>query len=242
METRQIFTASPLRNFSYIVHNTTVAWVIDPYHAWQIEDYLEQHQLQLRAIINTHEHADHTCGNAELRQKSGCEIWAHKNAETRIPHVTRTLDQDDVIAVSPTHSLKVWDTPGHTFAHVCLLALHRGQPHGIFTGDTLFNAGVGNCHHGGDAQTLHQTINNKFHTLPDDVVIYPGHEYWQHNLAFTLSVEPDNTTARELLAEIKKDSSPPLSTMALERQVNVFMEKKHDKENFLRLRRLRDKW
>ena len=81
-----------------------------------------------------------------------------------------------------------------------------------------------------------------FTPCPDDVVIYPGHEYWQNNLAFTLSIEPDNTAAQDLLAKLKKDNQHPLSTMALERQVNVFMQKKHDRENFLRLRSLRDDW
>ena len=245
MQIEQIYTGSPLRNFSYIVHGGDgLAYVIDPFYSQQIVDALERLQLRVRAIINTHEHWDHIRGNAELRRQTGCEIWAHAGARRAISDVNRGLAQDDVIAFTPQQALKVLDTPGHTFAHVCLLAVEDGRPLGVFCGDTLFNAGVGNCHNGGDAKTLARTIQDKFCSLPDDVCIYPGHEYWENNLRFTLSVEPHNQRAQELLTQVERGELPR-GTIALEREVNTFMRvatKDRATAEFLRLRALRDKW
>ena len=246
MQIEQIYTGSPLRNYSYIVHGGEdgYAYVIDPYYSQQIVDVLERLQLQVRAIINTHEHWDHIRGNAELQQHTGCEIWAHAGARQALPNLDRVLAQDDVIEFTPQQALKVLDTPGHTFAHVCLLSIEDGRPTGVFCGDTLFNAGVGNCHHGGDARTLAQTILTKFCCLPDDVCIYPGHEYWENNLRFTLSVEPHNQRAQELLAQVERGELPR-GTLALEREVNAFIRvasREQYTAEFLRLRALRDQW
>ena len=247
MQIEQLYTDSPLRNFTYIVHGGDgYAYVIDPFYSQQIVDVLARLQLQLRAIINTHEHWDHIRGNTELQQHTGCEIWAHAGARQAIPNIDRVLAQDDLITFTPQQALKVLDTPGHTFAHVCLLAIAEGQPTGVFCGDTLFNAGVGNCHHGGDAETLARTIRDKFCSLPDDVCIYPGHEYWENNLRFTLSVEPDNQRAKQLLAQVAQGKLPR-STIALEREVNTFMrietpDSAAARAKFLCLRALRDKW
>ena len=248
MQIEQIYTDSPLRNYSYVIYGDDgIAYVVDPFYSEQISAVLARLQLRLRAIINTHEHWDHIRGNAELRQQSGCEIWAHAGARKFIPNVDRVLAQDDLIEFSPQHALKVLDTPGHTFAHVCLLAIVAGEPTGIFCGDTLFNAGVGNCHNGGDARTLAETLRDKFYPLPDTVRVYPGHDYWENNLRFTLSVEPHNHQAQQLLAQVRRGEMLPCSTLALERQVNTFMRIEAPADAaattaFLRLRARRDKW
>jgi len=247
MQIEQIYTGSPLRNFSYIVHGGDgFAYVIDPFYSQQIVDALDRLQVRLRAIINTHEHWDHTRGNAALRRHTGCEVWAHAGARHAIPDIDRVLAEDDVITFTPQQALKVLDTPGHTFAHVCLLTIEDGRPASVFCGDTLFNAGVGNCHNGGDAETLARTIRDKLCSLPDDVRIYPGHEYWENNLRFTLSIEPHNRRAQELLVQVEQGKLPR-GTIALEREVNTFVrvdtgDRTAATQEFLRLRALRDEW
>src|SRR6185436_6647729 len=107
--------------------------------------------------------------------------------------VDRGLRAGDVIRVGKTVELECLDTPGHTMSHVCLLA-HGDKP-AIFSGDTLFNAGAGNCHNGGHPAELYATFANQLSRLNDATRVYPGHDYLVNNLRFTLDREPDNAEA-----------------------------------------------
>src|SRR3546814_2388549 len=90
------------------------------------------------------------------------------------------------------------ETPGHTPIHISLFG-ESDVPH-LLCGDTVFNAGVGNCNRG-DPQVLHATFRNKIAPLPDTTRIYPGHDYIENNLRLTLDREPGNGSARHLSAE-----------------------------------------
>ena len=107
-------------------------------------------------------------------------------------------------------------------SHVCLLS--RTDRPALFCGDTLFNAGAGNCHGGGHPQQLYETFVGQLAKLPDETLIYPGHDYIANNLGFTLDREPDNEKAAELLEQVKdQDPNQPLvSTLALEKEINTF--------------------
>src|SRR3546814_17457403 len=85
-------------------------------------------------------------------------------------------------------------------SHVCLLS--RSDAPGLFSGDTLFNAGAGNCHNGGHPNELYHTFAEQLAKLPDTTRIYPGHDYIANNLRFTLEREPDNGKAEALLREV----------------------------------------
>jgi hydroxyacylglutathione hydrolase len=166
-----------------------------------------------------------------------------------------------VVKVGKTIELEVLDTPGHTRSHVCLLA-HAGQP-ALFCGDTLFNAGAGNCHNGGHPELLYQTFAEQLSRLPDDTLVFPGHDYIENNLSFTLSREPENEQAATLLDEV--DEQDPhrakVTTIGLEREINTFFrlqnpnviahlreafpslpDEPSPKEVFLKLRELRNSW
>ena len=270
MQIQQIYTFSHLRNFSYLLINSTQeALCIDPFDADQIISLIESEGLTLKAIINTHEHFDHYCGNAGLISEFNCEVWAHENAKGKIPGVTRYLKASEEINFGENSYLKVMDTPGHTFAHLCLLAVKEQRPYAVFTGDTLFNAGVGNCHNGGDPEVLYETISQQFQGLADDVWVYPGHDYLENNLKFTLNCEPDNLMAKEILEsrsdmiDEQKDQDFLVTSMKVEREVNTFLRLESEglrkellsnsslaldqtgltnKQVFLTLRSLRNKW
>ena len=132
------------------------------------------------------------------------------------------LEAGDVVRVGRTVELEALDTPGHTMSHICLLS-HTDTP-ALFCGDTLFNAGAGNCHGGGHPQELYQTFVQQLAKLSDATRIYPGHDYWENNLGFTLDREPDNAKAADLLGDVgARDPDDALvSTLGLEKEINTF--------------------
>ena len=147
---------------------------------------------------------------------------AHAKAGGRIPGMFRGLLAGDIIKVGKTVELEALDTPGHTMCHICLCA-HTDQP-ALFSGDTLFNAGAGNCHNGGNAQALYNTFAQQLNKLPANTRIYPGHDYIENNLRFTLDREPDNQAAQAMLDQVRGQSldAPLVTSLALEREVNTF--------------------
>jgi hydroxyacylglutathione hydrolase len=175
--------------------------------------------------------------------------------------MARGLSAGDVIKVGRTVELEALDTPGHTMSHVCLLS-RTDQP-ALFSGDTLFNAGAGNCHNGGHPEALFDTFSQQLAKLRDDTLIYPGHDYIENNLRFTLSREPDNRRAQAMLEKLKGQdpSRAYVSTLAVEREINTFFrltspsviaklreafpdlpETPDPRTVFLKLRELRNKW
>jgi len=194
-------------------------------------------------------------------QKTGAKVLAHKNAKDKIPEMTHGLSAGDVIKIGKTVELEALDTPGHTMSHVCLLS-RTDQP-ALFCGDTLFNAGAGNCHNGGHPAELYKTFSEQLARLPAATLIYPGHDYIENNLRFTLSREPDNTAAKEMLDKLsgQDPNRAYVSTLDVERQINTFFrltsptvivklreafpdlpERPDQRTVFLKLRELRNKW
>lgn len=196
---------------------------------------------------------------------TGATLYAHHAAIDKIPNVDVGLKANDTVQVGSSVVLHALDTPGHTFCHTCLLFKgNDAHPaYALFSGDTLFNAGVGNCHNGGDPSVMYDTFADQIYGLPDTTKVYPGHDYIVNNLQFTLDREPDNVAAASLLAAMQQWHSEPhfVSNLAMERAVNSFFrldshsiraklsaefnELKADVSNkavFLKLRELRNKW
>jgi hydroxyacylglutathione hydrolase len=263
MLVKQIWTANAYRNFNYLIAcaETGEALAVDPLDHEKCLQAAKQQGWQITQILNTHEHRDHTGGNEALVQATGAKILAHRNAKDKIPGMARGLAAGDVIKVGRTVELEALDTPGHTMAHVCLLS-HTDQP-ALFCGDTLFNAGAGNCHNGGHPEELYGTFSQQLARLPADTQVYPGHDYMENNLRFTLDREPDNDKAKALLARLsgQDPSQAYVTTLDLEREINTFFrlssrsviarlreafpdlpEDPEPRMVFLRLRELRNKW
>ena len=258
----RIWTGNAYRNFHYLVAcpQTGEALAIDPLEWRLCQDMAQRKGWKITQILNTHEHRDHTGGNAALVEATGAKVLAHAAAAKRIGGVERGLGAGDVIHVGRLE-LECLDTPGHTLAHLCLLA-HGEQP-ALFSGDTLFNAGAGNCHNGGDPERLYETFSRLLARLPDTTRVFPGHDYLVRNLEFTLDREPDNALARALLTNVRTADSAdaPVTTLADERQINTFLRldsaslierlragqpdlpaHPDARTVFLRLRELRNRW
>jgi len=225
MIVEQIWTGNAFRNFNYLIAcgETGEALAVDPLDHEKCLARARDRGWEITQVLNTHEHPDHTGGNAALIAATGARLLAHANARDSIAGIDRGLQAGDVIKVGKTVELEALDTPGHTMCHICVQS-HTDTP-ALFCGDTLFNAGAGNCHHGGHPAQLYTTFSEQLARLPDDTLVYPGHDYLANNLAFTLDREPDNAQAKALLAQAKaQDPNQALvSTMALERQINTFM-------------------
>ncbi len=220
----RIWAANAYRNFHYLIAcpETGEALAVDPLE-WQLcLDAARLRGWHITQILNTHEHRDHTGGNAGLVGATRAKVLAHAGAASRIGGVDRGLGKGDVIRVGRTVELECLDTPGHTMAHICLLG-HGEQP-ALFCGDTLFNAGAGNCHGGGHPEALYETFATQLARLPDTTRIFPGHEYLARNLEFTLDREPGNTDAQSLLSRAKSDAPAEavITTLADEKRVNTF--------------------
>lgn len=220
----RIWSANKWRNFHYLIASarTGEALAIDPLEWRLCLDLARRKGWQITQILNTHEHPDHTGGNDGLVRATGAKVLAHAAAASRIGGVDRGLAKGDVVKVGPDVEIECLDTPGHTLAHICLLA-HTEQP-ALISGDTLFNAGAGNCHNGGDPERLFETFVEQLARLPQTTRVYPGHEYLARNLEFTLDREPDNSAAARLLAQARHQdpAAAPVLTLAEEKQFNTF--------------------
>jgi hydroxyacylglutathione hydrolase len=263
MIVEQIWTGNSYRNFNYLIvcPDTGEALAVDPLDHQKCLAAATWHGWKITQVLNTHEHGDHTGGNQAVIAATGAKLLAHRNAGARIPGVDRGLGAGDVIKIGKTVELEVLDTPGHTMSHVCVLS-HTDAP-ALFCGDTLFNAGAGNCHNGGHPEALYQTFATQLAKLPDTTRVYPGHDYIANNLGFTLAREPDNRRAQKMLEEVR-DQDPTralVTTLAIEKEINAFFrlhsptviaklreafpdlpDDPDPKTVFVKLRELRNKW
>ncbi len=263
MIVEQIWTANAYRNFNYLIAcaETGEALAVDPLDHAKCLAAAKAKGWTVTQILNTHEHSDHTGGNQAVVAATGAKVLAHANAKDKIAGMDRGLRAGDVIKIGKTVELECLDTPGHTMSHICLRT--HGDTPALFCGDTLFNAGAGNCHNGGHPSELYNTFVAQLAKLPEATRIYPGHDYIARNLAFTLDREPDNARAKAMLpaVEAQDPAKPLVTTLALEREINTFFrlssksviarlreafpdlpDNPDAKTVFLKLRELRNKW
>ena len=175
-------------NFSYIVgcENTRQALVIDPgADVEPIVSMAAKENLDIVTIVNTHGHGDHTAGNAKLKSLTGADIIIHERDGDRYPGADILLSDEKHLRLGDI-TFDVIHTPGHTPGGICLYA--RGN---LFTGDTLFVGDSGRTDlAGGDRPTLGRSIR-RLMELPDDTVVWPGHDYGP-NPSSTLGWEKRN--------------------------------------------------
>ena len=263
MIVEQIWTGNAYRNFNYLIAcpETGDALAIDPLDFNKCLAVAEDRGWSITQILNTHEHGDHIGGNKGVVKATGAKVIAHRNAGNRIPNMDVGVGAGDIVKVGKSVELECLDTPGHTMSHICLLS--KTEQPALFSGDTLFNAGAGNCHNGGHPEELFATFEEQLVRLGDNTLIYPGHDYLLNNLAFTLDREPDNAAAQRMLG-LFKDQDPDnakVTTLAEEREINTFFrldsptliaklaeeypelgDRPDTKAIFLKLRELRNSW
>lgn len=218
-----MFEIVPVRafqdNYIWVLRNNHDAAVVDPGDAAPVLDYLGRENLKLVAILNTHHHADHVGGNAGLLREFSVPVYGPRN-ET-IPTLTRRLGEGDKISL-PEFSLefRVLDIPGHTAGHIAYYGANL-----LFCGDTLFACGCGKLFEGTASQMVSSLT--KLASLPDETLVFCGHEYTLANIRFAKAADPANASLlqREQAAQkLRQQDRPTLpSNIQLEKTTNPFL-------------------
>ena len=208
-------------NYIWTIRDDHCAAVVDPGEAQPVIDYLERENLTLVAILNTHHHADHVGGNAEIKAATGCIITGPAAEAERIPTLDVHVRGGDVVRLGDIKATVI-DVPAHTAGHI---AYHFVTEHAAFVGDTLFAMGCGRLFEGTAAQMYDNM--RKLEALGDDTAIYCAHEYTLSNARFAVTVEPDNADLTRRFADVvaarERGEATVPTTIALERATNPFM-------------------
>ena len=191
MEIRQI-KVNPMEVFCYIVGDaaTRTCALIDPaFETDRILGEVERDGFQVTHVNNTHHHSDHTAGNTAIVAATGAKVLIHRldgeklggltsGAFSRImggkgsPEPDVLLEDNDIIQIGE-ETLEVFHTPGHSLGGISLYT-----PGHVFTGDTLFVGAVGRTDFPGCSMAqLVKSIQERIYTLPEDTIVWPGHDY-----------------------------------------------------------------
>ncbi len=206
-------------NYIWLLRRNQYAVVVDPGDAAPVMAYLQQHQLQLSAILITHHHSDHIGGVASLIQHYAPQVYAPSKEQYIFAH--QAVSEGQTLHLNSLQlELKVLEVPGHTLGHVAYYGANC-----LFCGDTLFAAGCGRLFEG-SAEQLYASLQ-RLAQLPETTAVYCTHEYTLRNLEFALSLSPDYPELLQRQAnEIAKRQSglPTLpSSIALELATNPFL-------------------
>jgi len=211
-------------NYAYLLVDTTTnkAAAVDPYDVPKVQAAAEEAGVQIVANITTHHHYDHSGGNKAFASAfPDAPVYGGSN---QIPALTQLVKDKDEFKVGEGISVRCLATPCHTQDSICYYVTSSSSPHsgGVFTGDTLFVAGCGRFFEG-TGEEMHRALTY-LGTLPDQTVVYNGHEYTPGNLAFAKSVDGDNAALKRLSQIVEENKIVTcLTTIGDEKEWNPFM-------------------
>ena len=209
-------------NYSWLVYDpqTEDAAVVDPGEAEPVLAAARERGWHISQVWTTHWHPDHTGGNAAMKA-AGATITGPKAEAAKIPMLDTLVKEGDVIRLG-SHTASVMTVPGHTQGHV---AFHFKDDALIFTGDTLFAMGCGRLFEGTSADMFANM--QRYAAMPDETIVYCGHEYTQSNGRYAAHVEPDNQVIAERMVEVdalraRGEATVP-TTIGREKATNPFL-------------------
>lgn len=210
-------------NFGYLVHDVATGRTaaIDAPDAKAIKEALHRRGWNLTDLFITHHHTDHVEGIPALKREYGVRVVGPKEEASKILGLDVLVSASDTVSLGETDFLVI-ETPGHTLGHIVYY-----DPTGrhLFSADALFSLGVGRMFEG-KAGPMWEGLE-ELRALPDDTLIYPGHEYTVANALFALSVDPRNPALSIRAAEVKRMAEAgkftiPV-TLGMERATNPFL-------------------
>jgi hydroxyacylglutathione hydrolase len=209
-------------NYIWMLHDGRRAMVVDPGDPQPVMQALQLHDLQLRAILVTHHHADHIGGVDALREATGATVYGP--ARERIPEPFEPLRSGNAVEALGLR-FEVLEVPGHTAGHIAFYAPKVDESPLLFCGDTLFSGGCGRIFEGTPGQMLASL--DTLAALPADTLVCCTHEYTLSNLRFARAVDPDNQTLADYVRRCEATRARQMPTLpssiGLERQINPFL-------------------
>ena len=229
-----MFEIFPIRalsdNYVWILVEGEQAIIVDPGEAKPVLETFNKLKLDLKGIIITHHHFDHTGGIQELKDHFNCDVFGPGGGH--IQGISNPLNDNEEFDLLGKKFIAL-ATPGHTLDQLAYYSDEACSEPILFCGDTLFSAGCGRIFEGTPMQ-MHKSIS-RFAVLPLNTSVYCGHEYTESNLNFAVEVEPNNQDIIDRLDEVKslrKNNQVTLpSTIDLELKTNPFM--RCDQENVI---------
>lgn len=211
-------------NFGVLIHDpkTGATAAIDAPEEAAVLKALEETGWRLSHILVTHRHPDHINGIPGLLAKFGPTIIAPRKAADAVPQADRFVSEGDTVEVGHLKA-GVYEMPGHCPDHI---TYHFADDAVVFAGDVMFALGCGRVFD--DAYDAMWLSLSRLSALPDETVVYFGHEYTVSNARFALAVDPDNVALKAQAAQAEaaraagKWTSP--TTIGHEKAANPFLQ------------------
>lgn len=208
-------------NYAVIVKDGSTVFLVDAPEAAPIREQLDRDGWSLTHILITHKHDDHIAGIPDLVAAYNPEVIGPAAEADKIPGLTKTVREGDVVEVGPFRA-DVYDTPGHTLGHIVFHFADLGL---LFSGDTQFALGCGRLFEGTPVQMWDSL--KKLRALPDETMVYCGHEYTLSNARFAVTIDPDNEMLRTRAAEIERARADGVPTvpfrLGLDKETSPFL-------------------
>ena len=210
-------------NYAYLIRDeqTNKNILVDAPEHGAIERYLDKNAMSLDFILITHHHSDHINGISYLKQKYSPKIIGAKRDKHRLPNLDIEVEEGEKLSVG-SKTFDIYDVDGHTIGHIAY-ALFKDKA--LFTGDSLMVMGCGRLFEG-TPEDMWKSLN-KLKQMPEDIMIYSGHEYTRSNIEFAKTVDPKNKKleARKVrdLYRIEKGTPTVPSSLREELATNPFL-------------------
>jgi len=209
-------------NYGVLMHDpqSGLTASIDAPEEAAIRAHLDSKGWRLDHIFTTHHHGDHVEGNEALKAAFGCTITGPAAEADKIPGIDTGVRGGQAFSFGE-YDVRVIDTPGHTNGHISFWLPGAGV---AFTADTLFAMGCGRVFEG-TPPMMYESLE-RLRALPDETVIYCGHEYTETNARFAVTVDPDNAELAKRYETVKQQRAAGEmtlpTTIALEKATNPY--------------------